>query len=85
MPPRASIRSTRGAVSSAASSRVEAQGDGRVPAVHESLRVVPTDGGGVGPVRKGGVGDELELLVPPGLPEDQEDLADAVGQSIGMA
>ncbi len=49
-------------------------------AVRESLRVVPTDGGGVGPVRKGGVGDKLELLIPPGLPEDQEDLADAVGQ-----
>ena len=41
---------------------------------------MPTDRGGVGPVRQGGVGDELELLVPPGLPEDQEDLADAVGQ-----
>ena len=59
---------------------VEAQGDGQVAAVHQGLRVVPTDGGGVGPVRQGGVGDELELLVPPGLPEDQEDLADAVGQ-----
>ena len=64
---------------------VEPQGDGGIPAVHESLRVLPSDAGGVEPVREGGIGDELELLVPQGLPEDQEDLSDALGQGIGVA